>query len=99
MRYISTRGEAPALGFEDVLLTGLATDGGLYVPESLPHFDLEEIRSWRGLSYSELAFNVMYPFVDDAIPADDFRKMLDETYSVFAHKAVAPLVQLIPTSG
>ena len=44
MRYISTRGEAPALGFEDVLLTGLATDGGLYVPESLPHFDLEEIR-------------------------------------------------------
>ena len=94
MRYISTRGEAPALGFEDVLLTGLATDGGLYVPESLPHFDLEEIRSWRGLSYSELAFNVMYPFVDDAIPADDFRKMLDETYSVFAHKAVAPLVQL-----
>ena len=94
MRYISTRGEAPALGFEDVLLTGLATDGGLYVPESLPHFDLEEIRSWRGLSYSELAFNVMYPFVDDAIPADDFRKMLDETYSVFAHQAVAPLVQL-----
>lgn len=94
MRYISTRGEAPALGFEDVLLTGLATDGGLYVPESLPHFSLEEIRSWRGLSYSELAFKVMHPFVDDAVPADDFRKMLDETYAVFAHKAVAPLVQL-----
>jgi threonine synthase len=94
VRYISTRGEAPALGFEDVLLTGLATDGGLYVPESLPHFSLEEIRSWRGLSYSELAFNVMHPFVDDAVPADDFRKMLDETYSVFAHQAVAPLVQL-----
>ena len=94
MRYISTRGEAPALGFEDVLLTGLATDGGLYVPESLPHFSLEEIRSWRGLCYSELAFNIMHPFVDDAIPAGDFRKMLDETYAVFAHKAVAPLVQL-----
>jgi threonine synthase len=94
VRYISTRGKAPALGFEDVLLTGLATDGGLYVPESLPHFSLEEIRSWRGLSYSELAFNIMYPFVEDAIPADDFRRMLDETYSVFSHKAVAPLVQL-----
>ncbi|MFO7993315.1 MAG: threonine synthase [Marinobacter sp.] len=95
MRYISTRGEAPALGFEDVLLTGLATDGGLYVPESLPHFSLEEIRSWRGLSYSELAFKVMYPFVDDAIPAEDFRQMLDDTYGeVFTHKAVAPLVQL-----
>lgn len=94
MRYISTRGKAPALGFEDVLLTGLASDGGLYVPESLPHFSLEEIRSWRGLPYSELAYKVMYPFVEEAIPADDFRKMLDETYSVFTHKAVAPLVQL-----
>ncbi|WP_166269094.1 threonine synthase [Marinobacter caseinilyticus] len=94
MRYISTRGAAPALGFEDVLLTGLATDGGLYVPESLPHFSLEEIRSWRGLPYSELAFNVMYPFVEDAIPAADFRTMLEETYEVFAHDAVAPLVQL-----
>ncbi|TBW57845.1 threonine synthase [Marinobacter halodurans] len=94
MRYISTRGSAPSLGFEDVLLTGLATDGGLYVPESLPKFSLEEIRSWRGLSYSELAFRVMYPFVEDAIPADDFRAMLDDTYSQFTHKAVAPLVQL-----
>jgi threonine synthase len=82
------------VGFEDVLLTGLAPDGGLYVPESLPHFSLEEIRSWRGLSYSELAFKVMHPFVDDAVPADDFRAMLIETYGVFAHKAVAPLVQL-----
>ncbi|WP_203142512.1 threonine synthase [Marinobacter mangrovi] len=94
MRYISTRGSAPSLGFEDVLLTGLATDGGLYVPESLPKFSLEEIRSWRGLSYSDLAFKVMFPFVEEAIPADDFRAMLDDTYSQFAHKAVAPLVQL-----
>ncbi|KKN01099.1 hypothetical protein LCGC14_1131140 [marine sediment metagenome] len=94
MRYISTRGEAPALGFEDVLLTGLAPDGGLYVPESLPHSTLEEIRSWRGLPYTELAFNIMYPFVDEAIPEVDFRQMLNETYGVFDHKAVAPLVQL-----
>lgn len=94
MRYISTRGDAPALGFEDVLLTGLAPDGGLYVPESLPQFNLEQIRSWRGLSYSELAFNIVYPFVEDAIPADDFRTMLDDTYGVFAHRAIAPLVQI-----
>jgi len=94
VRYISTRGEAPALGFEDVLLTGLAPDGGLYVPESLPHFSLEEIRSWRGLPYTQLAFNIMYPFVEEAIPEADFRHMLDETYAAFAHKAVAPLVQL-----
>ncbi|MCP5161596.1 MAG: threonine synthase [Hahellaceae bacterium] len=94
MRYISTRGKAPALGFEDVLLTGLASDGGLYVPETLPRFTLEQIASWRGLSYAELAFNVMYPFVEEAIPADEFRAMLQDTYAGFAHNAVAPLTQL-----
>lgn len=94
MRYISTRGQSPSLGFEDVLLTGLAPDGGLYVPEFLPRFSPEEISSWRGLSYEELAFRVMLPFVEEAIPADDFREMLGETYRVFAHKAVAPLVQI-----
>ncbi len=93
MKYISTRGRAPALGFEDVLLTGLASDGGLYVPELLPRFSMEEIRSWRGLPYSELAYKVMYPFVEGAVPADDFRRMLEETYAGFAHQAVAPLVQ------
>lgn len=94
MKYISTRGSAPALGFEDVLLTGLAPDGGLYVPETLPHFTQEEITSWAGLSYSELAFKVMYPFVEDSIPESDFKKMIDETYAAFGHTAVAPLVQL-----
>ncbi len=94
MKYISTRGKAPALGFEDVLLTGLAPDGGLYVPEVLPQFTLEEIASWRGLSYAELGCKVMYPFVEGAIPEADFREMVHETYAVFAHKAVAPLAQL-----
>jgi len=94
VRYISTRGQAPSLGFEDVLLTGLATDGGLYVPESLPQFTLEQIRSWRGLPYHELAFNVMYPFVEGAIAEQDFRVMLEDTYRDFAHQSVAPLVQL-----
>lgn len=68
MKYISTRGASPALSFQDVLLTGLAPDGGLYVPETLPHFTLEEIASWKGLPYSELAFKVMYPFVEGEIP-------------------------------
>jgi len=94
VKYISTRGAAPALGFEDVLLTGLAPDGGLYVPETLPRFTQEEIASWAGLPYSILAFNVMYPFVEGSIPEDDFRAMIDETYSAFDHTAVAPLVQL-----
>ncbi len=94
MRYISTRGESPALGFEDVLLAGLASDGGLYVPETLPRFTIEEIASWAGLPYSQLAFNVMYPFVEGAIPEQDFRDMVNDTYAVFEHKSVAPLVQV-----
>ena len=91
MRYISTRGQAPALNFEDVLLAGLASDGGLYVPESLPRFTVEEISSWVGLPYHELAFKVMRPFVEGSIPDVDFKKILEETYSTFAHQAVAPL--------
>ncbi|WP_304639451.1 threonine synthase [Pseudomonas sp.] len=94
MRYISTRGQAPALNFEDVLLAGLATDGGLYVPENLPRFTQEEIASWSGLPYHELAFNVMRPFVSGSIPEADFRAILKDTYAVFEHAAVAPLRQL-----
>ncbi|MBB3101670.1 threonine synthase [Azomonas macrocytogenes] len=99
MRYISTRGQAPALNFEEVLLAGLASDGGLYVPETLPRFTLEEIASWSGLPYHELAFRVMRPFVTGSIPDADFKKILEETYAVgldgvFAHGAVAPLQQL-----
>lgn len=94
MRYISTRGQAPTLNFEDVLLAGLASDGGLYVPENLPRFTLEEIASWVGLPYHELAFRVMRPFVAGSIADADFKKILEETYGVFAHDAVAPLRQL-----
>ncbi|EIK54130.1 threonine synthase [Stutzerimonas stutzeri TS44] len=99
MRYISTRGQAPALNFEDVLLAGLASDGGLYVPENLPRFSVEEIASWAGLPYHELAFRVMRPFVSGSIPDADFKQILEQTYAsgedgVFAHAAVAPLRQL-----
>src|SRR5690554_7982998 len=94
MRYISTRGQAPALNFEDVLLAGLASDGGLYVPEYLPRFTLEEIASWNGLPYHELAFRVMRPFVAESISDADFKAILEDTYAGFAHSAVAPLRQL-----
>ncbi|WP_213875084.1 threonine synthase [Pseudomonas sp. dw_358] len=94
MRYISTRGQAPALDFEEVLLAGLASDGGLYVPENLPRFTQEEIASWAGLPYHELAFRVMRPFVTGSIPDADFKKILEETYGVFAHASIAPLRQL-----
>ena len=74
MKYISTRGQAPALNFEDVLLTGLAADGGLYVPESLPQFSQDEIRAMAGLDYVSLAERIVTPFVDDCVPADDLRR-------------------------
>lgn len=94
MKYISTRGKAPALGFEDVLLTGLASDGGLYVPETLPQYDAAEIASWSGLSYADLAMRIIQPFVADAINDADLRAIIDDTYAQFRHDAVAPLVQL-----
>ncbi len=93
MKYISTRGQAPALSFEDVVLTGLASDGGLYVPETLPRFSREEIASWSGLSYRELAFRVIEPFVGGEIASDDLKAIIDSSYTAFRHRAIAPLVQ------
>lgn len=93
MKYISTRGTAPALSFEDVVLTGMAPDGGLFVPEHLPQFSSDEIASWVGLPYTQLAFKVMSPFVAGAIPDRDLRRIIDSSYSTFRHRAVAPLVQ------
>ena len=94
MNYISTRGKAPALGFEDVLLTGLASDGGLYVPAVLPRYSADEIAAWRGLSYPELALRIIEPFVGGAVPAGDLKAIIDASYAGFRHEAVAPLVQL-----
>ncbi len=93
MNYISTRGGGGAKNFEDVVLNGLAPDGGLFVPEQLPQFSLEEIASWQGLSYQQLAFNVMAPFVAGEIPESDLRELIDNSYASFRHAGIAPLVQ------
>lgn len=93
MKYISTRGDAPALSFEEVVLTGLAADGGLYVPETLPTFSQEEIASWVGLSYAELAFNIISPFVDGELSDNELKNIINKSYSTFRHEAIAPLVQ------
>jgi len=93
LRYISTRGKAPALAFDDVLLAGLAEDGGLYLPETWPQFSAAEMRSMRGLSYSDLAVRVMTPFVGDRIAEADFARIVHDTYDNFGHQAVAPLRQ------
>ncbi|MBA6413756.1 threonine synthase [Parahaliea sp. F7430] len=94
MKYISTRGKAPALDFEQVLLTGLASDGGLYVPEHLPRFSAQDIRDMAALDYPALAHKIIAPFVAGSIPDADLKTLIDDTYAEFRHDAVAPLVQL-----
>lgn len=94
MRYISTRGEAPALNFEEVVLTGLASDGGLYVPEEIPQFSKQDLADMAGLPYAEIAFRVMKPFVGGEIDDTTFRRLIDESYATFKHDAVVPLKQL-----
>ncbi|TPK32968.1 MULTISPECIES: threonine synthase [unclassified Mesorhizobium] len=98
MQYVSTRGEAPALGFCDAVLTGLARDGGLYVPRQWPQFSMAEIRAMRGLAYSELAIRVLSPFLGDEIPAPVFERLVREAYATFRHEAVCPLVQTGPNA-
>ncbi|WP_114393960.1 threonine synthase [Oleisolibacter albus] len=94
MRYVSTRGQAPDLAFDDVLLTGLARDGGLYVPAAWPHFGPDALRAMRGLPYDEVAVRVMLPFLGGTIAEDRFRALVRDAYAGFAHRAVTPLVQL-----
>ena len=94
MRYISTRGQAPARDFADVLLAGLAEDGGLFMPESWPHFSPSDWRAMRGLSYSELAARVMQPFIGTAIPFEVLRGICRDAYAGFGHTAIVPLIQL-----
>ncbi len=96
MRYVSTRGEAPELGFSDVLLAGLARDGGLYVPKRWPRFSKAEIAAMRGLSYPEIAVRLLTPFVGDDIDAGEFETIVRDAYATFRHEAVCPLVQIGP---
>lgn len=96
MRYVSTRGEAPVLGFRDALLGGLARDGGLYVPLEWPHFSADEMRGMRALSYPDLAVRLLAPFVGDEIEPNIFRQIVAEAYSTFSHEAVCPIVQAGP---
>jgi threonine synthase len=94
MRYISTRGQAPALTFEEVVLTGMASDGGLYVPETVPQLSRDELEGMAGLSYAEIAFRVMKPFVNGEIDDETFRGIVRDAYATFSHDAVVPLNQL-----
>jgi len=93
MKYISTRGQAPALGFSDVLLAGLATDGGLYVPETWPSLPSDAVLD-AAPTYADTAAAIVQPFIGDEIAGDDVAEMCRSAYSEFRHDAVVPLVQI-----
>jgi threonine synthase len=94
VKYISTRGACPEQNFEQVLLAGMAPDGGLYVPAEIPQFSIEEIRSWKTLSYPELALKIIAPFMGDEIEAGALSKIIEESYAEFDHPDIAPLTAL-----
>jgi threonine synthase len=96
MRYVSTRGAAPALDFEGALIAGLAADGGLYLPEAWPSLRPDEVRALRGLSYAEAAARIMAPFTQGSFSLEELRELTHQAYSRFGHAAVAPLRQLGP---
>ena len=96
MRYISTRGKAPVLTFSEAMMTGLARDGGLYVPESVPVFTAHQIAALAGKSYEDIAFAVMQPFLGGFFDDDEFRALIAAAYAGFHHTARAPMVQLAP---
>ncbi len=94
MQYVSTRGSAPTLNFEQVTLTGLANDGGLYVPQAWPRWTRSQIEALAGLPYAELAVRVMQPFVGDCLTTHELQTMCNAAYGRFSHAAVTPLKQL-----
>ena len=92
MRYISTRGGIRPITFKDAVMMGLATDGGLLLPESYPLISRVQLTEWRELPYSELALQIISLFVDD-IPKDDLKNLIDRSYSTFSHPEVTPVVR------
>ncbi len=96
MNYISTRGTAPKLSFDDVLLAGLARDGGLYLPETWPTLSTAMIRSFKGRPFADIAVEVIHPFVGNTVSRAELQRMAGAAYAGFGHPSVAPLVQLSP---
>ena len=96
MKYVSTRGQAPELGFQDAVLAGLARDGGLYVPKSWPQIGNQQIEAMAGQNYTQIAKSVLKPYVEDEIDADVFDLMVKDAYATFHHQAIVPLVQIGP---
>ena len=98
MKFVSTRGEAPALPFEGVLLAALARDGGLYIPEAWPRLDPDAIAGLAGLDYADAAYRIMRPYLEGDPCLADLESVLEEAYGSFHHPAVAPLRQIAPNT-
>jgi threonine synthase len=96
MQYLSTRGRAPVLGFSDAVLTGLASDGGLYLPESWPQLTAAEIAGYANRPYAEVAHDIISRFTGSEIADGDLRRIIDEAYASFRHPSVTPLVEIGP---
>lgn len=92
MKYISTRGQIPPIGFKDAVMMGLATDGGLILPQHIPLIDTETLDAWQGLTYQDLAFRIISLFATD-IPEDDLRRLINRSYDRFDQKEITPLVR------
>ncbi len=98
MQYLSTRGGSAPLQFEDVLLEGLARDGGLFVPDAWPHFSPDDIAALVGLPYARIAQRIVTPFLGGAVDPDAFGRILDDAYATFRHPDIAPVVPLANVS-
>ncbi|MFN3826198.1 MAG: threonine synthase [Micavibrio sp.] len=100
MRYVSTRGPGPSLSFLDVMMAGMAPDGGLYVPESWPELDRDLFQHLSGVSYADIAMHIIRPFIGNDIPDEVLSKIISDTYgpAAFDHTAITPLVQAGPNA-
>ncbi len=96
MQFVSTRGQAPVLGFSDAVLAGLATDGGLYVPSVWPRISADEVAAFAGKPYADVAYAIISRFVDGDIPAEKLKVIINDAYASFRHPSVTPLVELEP---
>lgn len=96
MQFVSTRGQAPVLGFSDAVLAGLASDGGLYVPQTWPQVSASEIAGFAGKPYADVAYAIISRFTSDEIAPAKLKQIIDDSYAVFRHPSVTPLVELEP---
>ncbi len=98
--YVSTRGGAEAVGFDEAVLQGFAADGGLFVPNSIPMVTAQQLSDWQSHSYPELVFEVLSLYIDESfIPAEDLKRLIGDSYTAFEHSDVLPLVSLEGADG